>query len=587
MDDRCGWRLSGRRLWSGRLDQSGPGHVDGWATYVAGVVWAMGEDGHRARLDLLVDSTVPLGAGLSSSAALECATAVALAGLLHLDLSPDVRRSLARACMRAESEVAGAPTGGWTRWSRCSPQPDAACWSTSATTPNRRPARPRRPRAAGDRHPCLARAHRRRLRRPSCGLPSRRRRPGRVQPAEPSLAALTASPFPSAAGAHHMVTEIERVADAVQAVKAEDWVGLGRLFLASHASLRDDFEVSSAELDAAVQRRSSRCVSARMTRRVRRIIGRAGASRSGSTGRIRDRRAFEAAGFAPPPHLLAPPSDGRSADPTRPDACAMPGNGGPLGGAARSQRRRETPWPAATRSPSSRTRRRRCEGVDERDAGCRRVRSSARRATPSDSVTSLVPGRKGRAGKPDDDRAGAGRTAPVEADASRKVHGDPLAPGPDDSAPVQQAVAKKTAAKKAPAKKAPAKQAPAKKAAGQEGPRRARRKKTPAKKATEPAEDADRQRRPRRRRRRRQCRRSRPRATYRPARPRRRLRARSPPPRSQPSRSRPRGSTRPVPTTRRRVRDRGLPARSRPSSPRRSSRHGQLIPTRAEHRHRA
>ena len=63
-------------------------------------------------MDIAVDSTVPVGAGLSSSAALECSVAVALASLLDLPLDADGRRALAAACMRAESEVAGAPTGG-------------------------------------------------------------------------------------------------------------------------------------------------------------------------------------------------------------------------------------------------------------------------------------------------------------------------------------------------------------------------------------------------------------------------------------------------------------------------------------------
>ena len=89
----------------------------------------------------LVDSTVPLGAGLSSSAALECATAVALAALLGLDLSPDVRRSLARACMRAESEVAGAPTGGMDQM--------VAMLAEAGCRPARRLRRPHRPAGAG------------------------------------------------------------------------------------------------------------------------------------------------------------------------------------------------------------------------------------------------------------------------------------------------------------------------------------------------------------------------------------------------------------------------------------------------------
>ena len=127
------------------------------------------------------------------------------------------------------------------------------------------------------------------------------------------------------------MTEIERVADAVQAVKAGDWTGLGRLLLASHASLRDDFEVSCAELDTAVQAAvGAGALGARMT----------GGGFGGSSVALVpvdgvDRvaaavdAAFAAAGFAHPQHLLAPAS--AAAGPIqRPDACAMPGNGVPL-----------------------------------------------------------------------------------------------------------------------------------------------------------------------------------------------------------------------------------------------------------------
>src|SRR6478735_11702978 len=69
--------------WTGRIDDIGPGAVDGWAAYVGGVLWALREDGFDVPgLDVLVHGTVPLGAGLSSSAALECSVALAACGLL-------------------------------------------------------------------------------------------------------------------------------------------------------------------------------------------------------------------------------------------------------------------------------------------------------------------------------------------------------------------------------------------------------------------------------------------------------------------------------------------------------------------------
>lgn len=103
--------------WQGRLDDLRPGAVPGWAAYAAGVLWALREAGHElSGLDLVVDGRVPVGAGLSSSAALTCAVAVSLADLADLPgaaaTDEDGRRALAQACMRAENEFAGAPTGG-------------------------------------------------------------------------------------------------------------------------------------------------------------------------------------------------------------------------------------------------------------------------------------------------------------------------------------------------------------------------------------------------------------------------------------------------------------------------------------------
>ena len=86
-----------------------PGRVEGWAAYVAGVVWALSEAGHHVQgADLVLTSDVPAGAGLSSSAALECAVLTALVDLSGLDVAPLDRARLARRC---ENEYVGAPTG--------------------------------------------------------------------------------------------------------------------------------------------------------------------------------------------------------------------------------------------------------------------------------------------------------------------------------------------------------------------------------------------------------------------------------------------------------------------------------------------
>ena len=81
----------------------------GWSAYLAGVAWALREAGHEVGgATLVLTSDVPLGAGLSSSAAIECATVAALAGLYCLDIEPMDRAKLARV---AETADGGAPTG--------------------------------------------------------------------------------------------------------------------------------------------------------------------------------------------------------------------------------------------------------------------------------------------------------------------------------------------------------------------------------------------------------------------------------------------------------------------------------------------
>src|SRR5690606_5808686 len=115
-DDRLRLRsLSEDGGFDGDLADVGPGRPEGWSGYVAGVLWALREAGYRVGgIDVLVTDTVPLGSGLSSSAALECAVAIAVDDLYGLGLggSPEGRKVLVDACRRAENDVVGAQTGG-------------------------------------------------------------------------------------------------------------------------------------------------------------------------------------------------------------------------------------------------------------------------------------------------------------------------------------------------------------------------------------------------------------------------------------------------------------------------------------------
>jgi galactokinase len=109
--------------WTGQLAEVRPGHPAGWAAYLAGTVWALCADGllgpaggrSFGGVDVAVHSDVPVGAGLSSSAALECSLGVALLDLFGGGAgqpgSP-ARDRLVRAGVRAENEIALASTGG-------------------------------------------------------------------------------------------------------------------------------------------------------------------------------------------------------------------------------------------------------------------------------------------------------------------------------------------------------------------------------------------------------------------------------------------------------------------------------------------
>ena len=164
-----------------RLDALAPGSVSGWAAYPAGVAWALREAGYPiGGASIAIDSDIPLGAGLSSSAALECAVALTLTELYGLTVP---RAQLAAMARRAENDFVGAPDRDHGPVGRAA-QPGRA--RAAAGLPqrhrHRRAARSRRrgPGPAGDRHQGPARAHRRRLRGPPPGLRGRGAGPGRA-----------------------------------------------------------------------------------------------------------------------------------------------------------------------------------------------------------------------------------------------------------------------------------------------------------------------------------------------------------------------------------------------------------------------
>lgn len=260
------------------LDEVSSTVPGGWAAYVAGVVWALREEGYAVRgLDLVVDSAVPVGAGLSSSAALTCAVAAATSGVFGLGLldSEAGRRRLVAAAMRAENDIVGAPTGGLDqtvalfgragqalrldfRSGEMSYVPvDFAAAGMSLVICDTRVSHTLADGQYAARRASCERAA------AALGLASLRElRPADLDSAE-VVAALSAEELRRV---RHVVTEIRRVDACVQALRDGDWDEVGRLFVASHESLRGDYEVSCVELDAVVSEAlASGALGARMT----------------------------------------------------------------------------------------------------------------------------------------------------------------------------------------------------------------------------------------------------------------------------------------------------------------------------------
>ena len=243
------------------LDRIGPAGLSGWSAYPLGVVWALGEHGADLTdlpgFDLALTSDVPVGAGLSSSAAIESAVGMALNEAWQLGLD---RQTLARVGQRAENVVVGAPTGIMDQSASLLGAPDCAvfldCRSLDAEVV------PLGLDAAGIEvlvvDTRVSHAH------ADGGYASRRTacEAGARILGVPMLRDVTVADLDRARTllddvtfrrVRHVVTENQRVLDTVRLLRHEGPSAIGALLDASHASMRDDFEITVPPVDALVR----------------------------------------------------------------------------------------------------------------------------------------------------------------------------------------------------------------------------------------------------------------------------------------------------------------------------------------------
>ncbi|MGN8025249.1 galactokinase [Microbacterium sp. 22242] len=294
-----------------------------WAAYPLGVAWALRALAPGASfpgVDIAISSDVPVGAGLSSSAAIEGAAGSALNELWGLGLDAV---TLATAGRRAENEAVGAPTGIMDQMASMLGVADAVTFLDCRTLETR--SIPTRFAEAGlevlvidtgVKHAHSTGGYRER--RESCQR-------GAAALGVPALRDVAVQDLPRAAEllddvdfrrVRHVVTEDQRVLDTVAALTEQGPRAIGELLVASHASMRDDFEISVPELDTAVDTALAHgAIGARMT----------GGGFGGAAIALVDhdrvpavseavRDAFAAAGFAPPHLFTVTPSAGPRRD---------------------------------------------------------------------------------------------------------------------------------------------------------------------------------------------------------------------------------------------------------------------------------
>jgi len=218
----------------------------GWARLVVAVAQELARIGRPpVGVDALVASDVPIGSGLSSSAAFEVVCAVALAAAGDWDADPV---ALARACRAAEERATGVPCGIMDQLVALVGRAGCALLIDCRSLETRAVALPEKAAAlvvhSGQPRTLAGSAYGERRR----GCEALAQRLG-----VPALRDATPAQVADEPLGRHVVSENERVLAAVAALESGDLARLGSLLSASHTSLRDDFRVSTRELDALVE----------------------------------------------------------------------------------------------------------------------------------------------------------------------------------------------------------------------------------------------------------------------------------------------------------------------------------------------
>jgi galactokinase len=262
----------GRQIRAQSLNMEGLAELDldnlkpagAWHDYVAGVAAKLENSHYVQGCDLTIASTIPLGGGLSSSAALEVATALTLTAFMALDLAP---KHIALLCQKAEQDFVGAQVGVMDQFVSIFGQPDHALFLDCRSLATETIPLPLADAGlalvvcdSGVKHAIAGGEYNKR--RKECAdavkvLSATYPHVTSLRDATPKLIDMAWGSFAgrnAIAGqrARHVVTENARVQATVEALKRGDWASVGEALYASHASLRDDYEVSVPEIDALV-----------------------------------------------------------------------------------------------------------------------------------------------------------------------------------------------------------------------------------------------------------------------------------------------------------------------------------------------